>query len=554
MGLGGGLALFLMGLDRLTDALKAAAGSRLQAGLKRLTANRFSGAAFGALATIMLQSSSVTTVLVVGFVSAGLMTLSQSVGVIMGANIGSTMTAQIIAFRVTNYALILIAAGFALASLARRETFRQYGGVLLGLGLIFFGMGVMTEAMAPLRDYPPFLEWMVRMEEPLLGILVGALFTALVQSSAATTGLVIIMASQGFVSLPAGIALALGANIGTCVTAMLATIGKPRAALRAAVVHVLFNVAGVVLWLGFIDHLAAMTMAVSPRYAELDGLVRLAAETPRQIANANTLFNIANTIIFIGFTPLFARIVSKLIPERLASEGRPLVEPEFLDNRLLDTPAAALNLVRMEISQLGKQVLRMAGDIHPALEAGDTQRLTRIAGLDDVVDQLHAEIIRYLSLLGKGTLTEEQSREYFNLSQTADTLERIGDIIDSDLVKTGMRLSGSPAQPGAQTRELLSDLHRLVYKGLALAVQAVVERDEAAAQRVLALRHEVEMTVERAFRRQVASMAASNTERLTLLQLEFEITDKYKQIFSLSKRIARLYIAPLSSSSGHESG
>jgi phosphate:Na+ symporter len=541
MGLFGGLALFLLGLDRLTESLKAAAGSRMQASLERLTSNRFSGALVGAMTTAMLQSSSVTTVLVVGFVSAGVMTLSQSVGVIMGANIGSTVTAQIIAFNVAAYALALVAAGFAMLTFARREQFRHYGGMLLGLGLIFFGMGIMTDAMVPLRSYPPFLEWMVEMENPLIGLLIGALFTALVQSSAATTGLVIIMASQGFISLPAGIALALGANIGTCVTAMLATIGKPRAALRAATIHVLFNIAGVLLWLGFIDQLATLTVTLSPQYADLQGMSRLAAEAPRQIANANTLFNVINTLVFIGFTPFFARLVMILLPERTEPDKPLLIVPEYLDERLLDTPAAALNLVRMEIGHLGQEVIQMTQAIWPALEKLDNHLFREVQKRDDAIDLLHAEIIRYLSLLGKRELTEDQAHDYYLLSQAADTLERIGDIIESELVNTGFKMAQLPLRPGAQIRELLGRLHANVCAAVALAVRAVNENDSSLALELLGMRREVNEAVEKAFRRQVASLAASDTERLKLLQLEFEITDKFKQIFSLAKRIARLY-------------
>ncbi|MFO7576479.1 MAG: Na/Pi cotransporter family protein [Pelovirga sp.] len=542
MGLFGGLALFLLGLDQLTGALRAASGMRLQASLERLTTNRFSGALVGALVTAVLQSSTVTTVLVVSFVSAGLMSLSQSVGVIMGANIGSTVTAQIIAFKVTGYALFLVAGGFALQSFARQEHYKQLGGMLLGLGLIFFGMGVMTDAMTPLRDYPPFFDWMVRMESPVVGLLIGALFAALVHSSAATTGLVIIMASQGFVSLPAGISLALGANIGTCLTAVLAAIGRPRAALRAAAVHVLFNVAGVMLWVGFIDQLASFTVTLSPAYPELEGLARLAAESPRQIANANTLFNLVNTLVFIGFTPLFAKLVMLLLPDRGTAGQAPVIKPLYLDDGLLDTPAAALNLVRMEIGHLGAEVLQMVQMIRPALENHDRSLLRDIQKHDDAVDLLHGEIVRYLSALGKRLLTDEQSHEYFILSQATDTLERIGDVIEAEMTETGFKLVGSRLQPGPQTRELQGALHGYVCRALAAAIRAVTENDPRPAEDVLDLRRDVNETVERAFRRQVASMAANDHERLTLLQLEFEITDKFKLIYSLSKRIARLYI------------
>lgn len=309
MGLFGGLALFLFGMEQMSDALKAVAGERMKDILAKLTTNRFMGAVTGAFVTAIIQSSSVTTVLVVGFITAGLMSLAQSIGVIMGANIGTTITAQIVAFKVTKAALLMIGIGFTMLFASKNERTKQYGGMLMGLGMIFFGMSVMSDAMSPLRSYQPFLDLMKTMENPFVGILVAAAFTGLVQSSSATTGIVIVMASQGFITLPTGIALAFGANIGTCVTALLASIGKPREAVRAALVHVLFNVAGVLVWLGFIDQLAAFVQSISPADPSLSGAERLAAEAPRQIANAHTIFNVANTLIFIWFTGQHARLV-----------------------------------------------------------------------------------------------------------------------------------------------------------------------------------------------------------------------------------------------------
>ena len=268
MGLFGGLAMFLFGMEQMSDGLKGAAGDTLKDILARLTRNRFMGALTGAFVTAVLNSSSVTTVLVVGFISAGFMTLAQSVGVIMGANIGSTFTAQIIAFNVTQYALIMVAIGFYFLFAGRQEKTRYYGAMIMGLGLVFYGMGVMGDAMKPLRTYEPFIELMTRMENPLLGILVGAVFTGLVQSSAATTGIAIVMATEGLISLPAGIALAFGANIGTCVTALLAAIGKPVDAQRAAAVHTLFNIAGVLVWILFIPLLVDIVVAISPASPE----------------------------------------------------------------------------------------------------------------------------------------------------------------------------------------------------------------------------------------------------------------------------------------------
>ncbi|MDX2494206.1 MAG: Na/Pi cotransporter family protein [Desulfuromusa sp.] len=542
MGVFGGLALFLFGLEQMTDALKATAGTNLKMVLERLTENRFSGAIVGALVTAVIQSSSVTTVLVVGFVSAGLMTLSQSIGVIMGANIGTTITAQIIAFKITSYALAFIAVGFAMLFLGRQEKVKQYGGIILGLGMIFFGMSIMSDAMSPLQSYPPFFELMVRMENPLFGILVGGLFTALIQSSSATTGIVIILASQGFVTLPAGIALALGANVGTCVTAMLASIGKPRAALRAAVVHVIFNLVGALIWVGFIGQLARLAIACSPAYPEISGIARLAAETPRQIANANTLFNIANTLIFIGFTPLFGKLVARLLPEKPRRLDQPIIAPKYLDAHLLDTPSAALHVVRMEIGHLGSQVLLMMSMARIAVEKQSAEAYREIEKADDAADILHGAVIEYLNRIGKRQLTEEQAQEYYCLTQSADTLESIGDILETDLSGLGVRMIQNKLQPSQTMKVILEALHGKVYLALESAVKAVVDKDQLAAQNVLALRKSVNEAVETAFRRQVKSLAQSDQKRLEALHIEFEMTDKLKQIYSLSKRIARLFV------------
>ena len=283
-GLLGGLALFLMGMDRLTKALRVLAGDRMRGILARLTANRFASAATGAGLTAVIQSSSVTTVLVVGFITAGLLTLQQSVGVIMGANIGTTVTAQIIAFKVTKYALALVAVGFGIRFFSTNDERRAQGGLLLGLGMVFFGMAVMGDAMGPLSDYEPFQDWMAGMSNPLAGVLAGAIFTAIVQSSSATTGVVLALAFEGLVGLEGGIALILGANIGTSVTAQLAAIGKPRDALRAAWVHTLFNTIGVLLWIALIPFLADLVEGIGGGLA-------------RQIANAHTIFNVINTVV-----------------------------------------------------------------------------------------------------------------------------------------------------------------------------------------------------------------------------------------------------------------
>lgn len=542
MGVFGGLALFLLGMERMADGLKAATGARMQNILGRLTTNRFSGIMVGALVTAIIQSSSVTTVLVVGFVSAGLMTLSQSIGVIMGANIGTTITGQIVAFKVTKLALAFVAVGFSMIFASRQEKLKHYGSILLGLGLIFFGMNVMSEAMYPLRSYAPFLDAMQQMENPVFGILAGAAFTALIQSSSASIGIVIVMASQGFVSLPAGISLALGADVGTCVTALLASLGKPRVAIRAAVFHVIFNVVGVVIWVGFIEQLGQLAVMISPHRPELTGIARLAAETPRQLANANTLFKVANTLLFIGFTPQLAKLVSWLVEDRPPTAVQPIVEPKYLEKQLLDTPSAALRLVRMELGHLGEKILLMMAMARQALETRDVELFREIEKADDAADILHAEIVAYLNLVGKHELTNIESGEFFQLSQAADTLEGIGDVLETDLCALGLKMVERDLYPSQTTLMILQTLHEEVYLALESAIRAIVENDQRAAQEVISLRSAVNQVVDAAFVRKSESLAASGVERLATLQIEFEVTDKLKRIYSLSKRIARLYV------------
>ncbi|MCB1877627.1 MAG: Na/Pi cotransporter family protein [Chromatiales bacterium] len=538
MSLFGGLALFLFGMEQMSEALKAVAGERMKLVLARLTTNRFMGAATGALVTAIIQSSSVTTVLVVGFISAGLMSMAQSIGVIMGANIGTTITAQIIAFKITKFALLMIAIGFGLWFFGRADKLKQYGAMIMGLGLVFFGMSVMSDAMSPLRSYQPFLDLMTRMENPLIGILVAAVFTALVQSSSATTGIVIVMASQGFVTLPAGIALAFGANVGTCVTAMLAAIGKPREALRAALVHVLFNVFGVLLWLGLINWLAGIVTTLSPAHPELQGSARLAAEVPRQIANAHTVFNLANTLIFIGFTAQFARLVEWLVPDRpLPQEEK--IRPKFLDTELLDTPSLALDRVRFELARVGEFTSQMLEAIMPALIRGNVADLQRIAKLDDQVDTLHGDIITYLGQLSRRPLTPEQTDSFLAMMAIANDLESIGDLMETDLTKAGERRLQRGFSISSSTAEKLTELHGAVLEELKKSLKSLSQADVGVAKEVVEAKDRTNQLAEAAFSHAAKRLIADEPNRLGIYRLEVEIIEKLRRIYYFSKRIAK---------------
>ncbi|MEJ1297227.1 MAG: Na/Pi cotransporter family protein [Candidatus Sedimenticola sp. (ex Thyasira tokunagai)] len=541
MQLFGGLALFLFGMEQMAGALKAVAGEKMKAILAKLTSNRFLGAATGAFVTAVIQSSSVTTVLVVGFITAGLMTLSQSVGVIMGANIGTTITAQIVAFKVTKAALLMIGVGFSMLFISKQEKIKQYGAMLMGLGLVFFGMSVMSEAMKPLRSFQPFLDLMISMESPLIGILVAAGFTGLIQSSSATTAIVIVMASQGFITLPAGIALAFGANVGTCVTAMLASIGKPREAIRAAVVHVIFNVAGVLIWIAFIPYLAEWVTSISPSHPELAGVERLSAETPRQIANAHTIFNIANTFIFIWFTTQIAALAERLIPDKPEPETF-VVTAKYLDEDLLQTPSLALDRVRLEVLHMGDYVQQMLNEIMPAILTGKRKALKDIAQLDDVVDILYEQTIDYLGKISKQSLTEAQMEEFLQLMEAVGELENVGDTIETNMVELGLARINSDISISKPTTSILKGFHQVVVRAVGAAVQAVAQNNGSAARNVILMKHEVDSMANSAAIHQAERLVAEEPNRIPAYTIEMDIIEKQKRIYYYAKRMAKTVV------------
>jgi phosphate:Na+ symporter len=350
------------------------------------------------------------------------------------------------------------------------------------------------------------------------------------------------MATQGFISLEAGIALAFGANIGTCVTAMLAAIGKPREAVRAAVVHVLFNTFGVLLWVGLIPYLAEVVTWLSPAHPELSGTDKLAAEAPRQIANAHTVFNIANTFIFIGFTSQFARLVEKLVPDKPVEEII-IAQPKYLDEELLETPSLALDRVRLEIGHMGDRVKAMLQDIMTAITTGDRMMLRNIAKIDDEVDILHGHIVTYLGRISQKELMEDQTRVLVNLMAATNDLENIGDIIETDMVYLGKEGIEAQVLISEETREVLNKLHDVVSTTAELAIDAVMESDQRAAQEVIAMKPDISRLMESAALHETERLVAEEPNRLAAYSLEMDIIEKLKRIYYLAKRMAKT-VAP----------
>ena len=525
--LAGGLALFLLGLERLTESLRLIAGSRMRTVLRRLTANKLMGVLTGAGVTAIIQSSSVTTVLVVGFISSGLMTLSQSIGVIMGANVGTTVTAQIIAFDVSRWALAIVAVGFGTSFFSKRDERQTWGALVMGLGLVFFGMGLMADAMEPLRTYQPFIDFMARMENPILGIVAAALFTALVQSSSATTGVVIVLAAQGLITLEAGIALIFGANIGTSVTAQLAAIGKPREAQQAAMVHTLFNVIGVLIWIPVIGTLAGRVEALGGGLA-------------RQLANAHTVFNVANLLIFIWFTGPLARLVERILPVSPEEDRR--VRSRYLDRELLRTPTLALDRARLELLRVADRVRTMLHGILPALLDGTRSDLGDIEALDDEVDDLHGQIITYLGAIGQTRLDEESADELAGLMEATNDLEAIGDIIETNLVQLGQTRVEQGLHVSDETRAVLTSFHHEVETALGLAMMALTQKNAVAAHQVGAMKGEINSLEREASQHQAERLMADAPNRVANYRFEIDVIAHLKRIYYFSKRLARMAV------------
>ena len=550
MGLFGGLALFLYGLDQLSDGLKNAAGDTLKTLLTRLTTNRFLGALTGAVITGILNSSSVTTVLVVGFVTAGVMSLAQSVAVIMGANIGSTVTAQLLAFNLSAYALVPVAIGFFMFFASKRAKVRYWGMIVMGLGLVFYGMGVMSDAMKPLRSHEPFVQVLAKMENPLFGILAGALFTGLVQSSAATVGLAIALASEGLLSLPAGIALALGANIGTCVTALFAALGKPVEAVRAAVVHVGFNVLGVIVWLPFLGTLATLAIAISPSEQHLDVSARLAAEVPRQIANANTLFNVINTVLFIGFTGWFARLATRLVRERKREDV--LIIPKFLDPGSLGVPAIALENARQELSRLGDIARTMLVDFPKESGGVTVDTVASILQLRRKVEILESAVIKFLARIRQGNLPRAESETHIALVSAAIYFRNIADIIADDLVNVARAAMEGQLQAGTLKRTVLSECYQSVQRGLEIAVNAVRQPNEQMQTGIKNVSDQVRALAEKLMSQVAVGLDASDPNSLRTVRLQTIFVDGLRQISTLAERIVTSLINAQGMETKHE--
>jgi phosphate:Na+ symporter len=412
VGMLGGLGLFLFGIQMMASGMQKIAGEKLRRILEILTGKPIMGVFTGIVVTILVQSSSTTTVMLVGFVNAGLMNLSQAVGAIMGANIGTTITAQIISFKLEYLALPFVGIGGLLNFFGRRRLYRYLGQTMLGFGLLFMGMVTMSEAMYPLRENAGFLNLLVMFgQRPLLGILISALFTAAIQSSSGATGIIIALSLQGLVSVESAIPLILGTNIGTCITAMLAGIGASISARKAAVSHVLFNVIGVVIVLIFLKPFTAIILDTATTVA-------------RQTANAHTIFNILNTVVVFPFFKYFIRFVNYIVPGEDESVD---IGPKYLDKRMLKAPAAAIRASKQELLRMSNMARDIVQESIDVFCNGNRKKIPHIMQMEDLVDGLEKEINTYLQELSQHSLTRQQATVVAGIMSAANDIERIAD-------------------------------------------------------------------------------------------------------------------------------
>lgn len=484
-GLLGGLAVFIYGMNLMSESLQKAAGERMKKILGLLTRNRLMGVLAGALVTTVLQSSSATTVMAIGFVSAGLMSLPQAISIIFGANIGTTITAQIIAFKITDYIYVFVFIGFIISFIFKSEKIKYIGRTIFAFGLLFMGIEIMGDVMKPLASSPVFTNMIAKVADiPILGVAVGTLMTLVVQSSSATIAVLQNFASQAgsdgvtsILGLAGAIPILLGDNIGTTITALLASIGQSKDARRTAVAHSIFNISGAVLFLFIVKPYAAFIQYISPKGAEVDVI-------SRQIANAHTIFNITMTLIWIGLLGFMVKLVKKIIPDGKSALVNP-AKPLYLDTNILSQPAAALNLAAKEVLHCSDVVKTMLADVVKAVKSKTGEEIQIIRGNGEALDSLHGEIDDYLvNLFSTGVLTEQQATETAHLMHVQSDVWHMGQLS----VEMADALSEKIEKKYAYSDEAMDDLEKslkYIEKMYDESMTALKNEDAEAMEKIL---------------------------------------------------------------------
>ena len=475
VGLLGGLGLFLLGMTMMSEGMRSAAGGRMRSVLSHLTHNKLVAVGVGTLLTTIIQSSSASTVMLVSFVHSKLMKFRQTLGIILGAGIGTTITAQVIAFNLTNYALLMIGIGFILNFFIQNQRIKYIGRIILGFGVLFYGMHVMSQSMEPLQNHSPFINMMLKLEAPLIGIFAGALFTALIQSSSAFIGIMITLTVQGLLTLEASVPLILGANIGTSATALLASLNTSSEARKVAIAHAAAKIFGVLLFIwwipGFVDLIRGISFIEGNTAVNPDAL----KSTPRQIANAHTLFNVALALILFPFMDHFARLIDGLIKEKEEKE-KPAFRTVYLDKNVLRSSAPlALNLAKEEVLRMGNIVEEMLRHVIPPFFERDTSQLDYIEQKEKEVNFLRDRIKDYLLRTSRQYIESECINEAFQLIYTVKEFEQIADTISVNIAQKARSWCSSDLEFSEEGKQEIADYHTRALKQVSRAVDVLRE-------------------------------------------------------------------------------
>ena len=476
-GLVGGIGLLLYGIQVMGEGLQKILGRQLRQILESVTRRPVLGVIVGAAITVLFQSSTATTVILVGLTSAAVMTLRQCLPVILGADIGTTVTAQLIALKFTEISLIIVGVGAPVVFFAKRDRHKRIGQAVTGFGLLFLGLKILGESMHPLRDYPAFEQALLAVSDnPFLALAVAALFTFLIHSSAAVVGIIMVLSTQGLVDLASAIYLLLGANVGTSFTALLASIGSRREAQRVALAHFFSKLGGSALLFPFVPWFAAFLAYLTP-------------SPGFQVANAHTFFNVGLAVVFLPFYNYGARILEYMLPDKRIPE----FEPKYLNEALISTPSVALGLAHKEVNRLSAETLRMFRDADRSLHSGDVHLLDRISHKETVVDVLCQKAVAYLTRVLRQPLGRDEFEYTMGLIHIINNLEKITDIVERNikfLIETkhthGVEFSSRGRLELQALSEKMMSLMRTTHKGLVqsdfcLAEQAILEQPKLAA-------------------------------------------------------------------------
>lgn len=468
VGLLGGLAIFFIGINQMSVGLRHGVADKLRVILLRMSRNRVVATFFGALVTVITQSSSATTVMLVGFVQSGLLRFEQTIGMILGAAIGTTITVQLISFKLADYSLLVVALGFAIMVFVKKHVTRSIGEALVGFGLLFYGMHLMSGAMTPLKHYEPFLRVIESVQQPIVGVLVGTFLTAIVQSSAAFIGIVLTMTTQGLISLEGSIPLLMGANLGTAVTGIIAAFAAGREAKKVAMAYAVFKFIGILLLFWLIEPFAQLVRFFTPDVVDTfaGGTV---TNVSRQVANAHTIYNVLLALLVLPFTNYFARLVDWVMP--IFPEKRQRFKTQFIDVNLLRSPSIAIEVSRRELVGMAQLVNSMLADSINLFIQKDPGIIDTLHEKEEHVNFLRDKLNDYLLRISHADISDKEVDNVFRVMFATKELEQIGDIISKNLLVKGEWWLGAGLEFSDEGKNELIEFHRLTQKQLNRAIE-----------------------------------------------------------------------------------